>query len=266
MKHLLLLTTAVAAVTAGCGGSFPDTARVEAAPVAAASSARRGGPDPHVSRPVRIACLQDKSGSAALTRTPQLTLGELAPLIGLLRECGGELAVGIIHGSVRMQMARIRIERPPAPPKPPPSGAGNPLAEAEQESARHDYQIEFEKRLTNWETEVNSRLETFHSELGRLLKVSSDSRSSPVWAAVRRADVFLAESDTSWPEPPSRYAVVLSDGEDNTTRAASALSAGATWLMVNGDGKIGSLGSLNPKRFESVRAAFEDVVASERGK
>ena len=177
MKHLLLLfTPAVAIVTAGCG-SFPDGARVDAASAVTASP-QHLVPEQGVSRPVRIACVQDKSGSAAFTRTPQLDRDDLAPLIGLLRERGGEVGIGIIHGSVRMRMARIRIDRPPSPPATSPAGSENPLDEAEQESTRHADQVAYEKRLTDWETEVNNRLQTFYSDLAGVLKVPSDSRSS----------------------------------------------------------------------------------------
>lgn len=263
MKHLLLLIMAFAVVTAGCS-SYPNSARIDAAPVEAEATSQSDASDHGASRPVRIACVQDKSGSAALTRTPQLTLGDLAPLIELLRERGGELAIGIIHASLRLRMARLRIERPPAPPKSAPPGAGNPLDEAEQESARQDAQGKFDKKLADWEADVSSRLTVFHSELDVLLKAPSDSRSSPVWSAVSRGDLFLAESDTSWSQTPARYGVVLSDGEDNTVHDAPSLSAGAIWLIVNGDGKVGSLRKLNPERFESVPAAFAQVVARER--
>jgi hypothetical protein len=265
MKHVLLVSAAAAIVTGGCS-AFPDDPRVDAAPVVAAASPEHRGQEPGALRPVRIACVQDKSGSAVSTRTPQLRRDDLLPIIALLRERGGEVGVGIIHGSLRMRMARIRVDPPPSPPPTLPTGSANPLDEAEQESTRHADQIDYEKRLMDWETELNTRLEVFYAELAGLLKVPGDSRSSPVWSAIARADLFLAESDISWPEPPSRYGVVLSDGDDNTVHVVPALSAEAVWLIVNGDGKVGSLGGLKPKRFESVRAAFAEVVAIERGR
>lgn len=265
MKHHLVVIMVVAGATTDCG-SLPDSQRIDAVPVAAAASTPRAVPQNGMLRPVRIACIQDKSGSALLTRTPQLERDDLAPLIELIRERGGELAVGIIHASIRAGMARLRIDPSPLPPAPPASAARNPLDEAEQESARHDEQVAFEHKRTDWETEVNNRLETFHSDLDALLKVHSDSRTSPVWSAIERADLFLGESDASWSELPARYGIVLSDGEDNTVHTAPVLSAGAVWLIVNGDGRVGALGALKAKRFESVRAAFTEVVAIERGR
>ena len=211
--------------------------------------------------PVKIACLQDKTGSSE-DGVPQLTLKEVEVLIQMLRRCGGEIGFGLIRDRSNQALLRLRIEAPPAAP-PPPAKARNQFKEVENRAAHQKQMQAYEERLRLWQGEADQRIALFRSALEPLLARKANAPKTDVWGGVRRADLFLAESDAAWKQPTHRWAVFITDGKDNARGPGHVMSSNAAVVVVSGGtSNTGMLESLKPLRFEAPLAAFEFIVSS----
>lgn len=215
--------------------------------------------------PVKIDVMADKTASTQRTRTQQLQPADVDQLIDLLRLRGGDLAVGLIQDQSNRTLLRLRVKVPPSEPEAP-SQEGNAFEVAERmEKYKADKnQAAILKR--EWQAEVDADVEQFRGELSALLEREPNFRRTDVWGAIWRADLFLSESDAGWPQPTHRYLILVSDAQDNVKQPATPLRSGAKLILVNGSASLGSIASLNPERFESVAAAFDYVIANERGR
>lgn len=254
----ILAASAAMTLTTGCvdtpGATTPEA--TAAAPVPT--------PAPPPGPPVKLGVMNDKTGSAGETRTQQLTAADLDPLIELLRRRGGELALGLITDDSNRPLLRLRLDAPPAPPPPPPK-EGNAFEVAERMDAYRSARAAYEREAKEREDGAERRIEEFRRAAAELLSRKPDARRSDVWGAIQRADLFLAEEDAGWTRPPDRFIALISDAQDNARRPRAALRSGARLLVVNGAGSLGSVGSLDPVRFESPAAAWR-YVAAEGGK
>src|SRR5437870_10097206 len=86
---------------------------------------------------VKVAVLQDKTGSTSQTRTPQLSMKNMEDLVDFIRPCGGEIGFGLINEQSNASLHRLRINtRPSGEPKEPDHN-GNPImAQREMEKYR----------------------------------------------------------------------------------------------------------------------------------
>jgi hypothetical protein len=216
--------------------------------------------------PVKIALFQDKSGSTNWSRTPQLTETTVKILIDILKEKSGELAFGLFRDHSNKGLVRLRIDaRPAAPPEPEKTGRVYQDARAmnryRREKAQHD------EALERWEKEMEQRVKGFLADVRPLLEQPADARCTSIWEAVIRGDLYLAEDDASWPQPPHEWALYVTDGVHNCGPDRTArLKSGASLVVINGEAQTGNLASLQPKVFESIEAAFRYLSATEGGK
>src|SRR5439155_21863187 len=106
--------------------------------------------------PAKIALIIDKSKSAPNTRTPDVRLDDLDPLIDLLATCGGELAVGSIHDRLTEPFARLRFE-------PAPQGSENAKSRNRLRRRREEARLRraYEERLARWESDMAPRIQAF---------------------------------------------------------------------------------------------------------
>src|SRR5437667_3246420 len=162
------LTTLIFAtlVTAGCG-----TASKADAPVAEQAAAVQ------IASPVKVAFLQDKTGSANWTRTPQPTVDELQMLIDLLRQTGGELGVGLIRDQSNRGLLRLRIDPPPRPVAKPLKTL-RPFRDARRmEQYRKDTE-RYHGNLAGWTAETDRRIARFKTDALVLLDSPANARST----------------------------------------------------------------------------------------
>ena len=80
---------------------------------------------------------------------------------------------------------------------------------------------------------------------------------------MKRADLFLFESDSDAQTEPHRYAVLITDGIDDVGARPVPVHGGTRILMVNGAAQLGSLAVLKPQRLESIEAAIRYIVGVE---
>jgi hypothetical protein len=245
-------------VLAGCSGS-------------AASQGGTGATEVNLSAPavsarskVRVAVIQDKSLSTEETRTPQLRVEDLEPVVELLGQVGGELGVGVIHDRSNATFVRLRIEAPPQEPMAK-AAVENPLERRNQRSAYRKVKADFDNQQQAWQEEMQTRIGQFQSAAEPILAMEADAKRSPVWDAVKRTDLFLSESD-SFGAASHRYAVLITDGIDDVGARPVPVHAGTRVLLVNGAGQTGALGVLKPQCFESIEAAIRYVVGLEAQK
>lgn len=260
---IFTLVLALALAVFGCG--TPDAETLSAS--GAATTAETDVLDASLGAPLRVALVQDMTGSSEENMTPLLSHDQLRSLIALCRTDGGELTVGVIKENSNHVFARLTIERPPAPPvKAVPTG-GNAIAlQAARQKAEKAYAAEkagFTLRVAAWEDIIDRREADFLARVQQLLARLPDARRSDVHDAVRRADRFLAEDDAIFGAPSHRYLVAVSDCIDNVRKPAPQLTSGATFIVVNGAGSLGTLGELHPHQFESIDAAVRFIAAKE---
>jgi hypothetical protein len=215
--------------------------------------------------PVKIALFQDKSGSTGWTRTPQLTEATLKILTDLVKESSGELAFGLLRDRSNKGLVRLRVEPCPlAPSKPEKTKRVYQDSRAMTKYRRE--KVQHEEAMSHWEEEMDRRIKGFLSDIRPLLEQPPDAQCTSIWEAVTRGDLYLSEDDASWPLPPHKWAVYVTDGIHNCGPGKTAtLKSGATLVVINGDSQTGNLGPLQPKVFESIEAAFRYVKATEGG-
>lgn len=236
-------------------------------PGSTSSSATRNDSETVTSRqPVKICIVPDFSRSMRGTHTAQLQAEDLAPLVELLQQTGGEIAVGVVAED-DLPLLRLRIDPRPARPTTPPRTDDAP------EWARriNEYRAQlarYEQEDAQWQRIVAPRIDVFNRELSSLLARERNEMRSRVLEAVSRADLFLNVDDRAWGQPTRRYLILVSDGIDDVgtprrPRQIPALRSGATLFIVNGTGGSGSLSHLNPQNVESVSDAIRDIIARE---
>ena len=228
-----------------------------------ASTANASIPAKAVRSQLRIAVIQDKTLSTGETRTPQLKLEDMDPLVELLGQTGGELAVGVIHDRSNLTFARLRIDGGPEDPVAP-AQADNPLERRNQRTAYRKQKEEFDRQQQVWQDEMQTRIGEFQKAVDPMLSMAAGAKHSPVWDAVKRADLFLCESESDGNREPHRYALLITDGLDDVGARPVPVRSGARILMVNGAGQLGALAVLKPQRFESIEAAVRYIVGLER--
>jgi hypothetical protein len=214
-----------------------------------------------VCKPVRVAVLQDSSGSINWTGTPTLKGEDLDPLIDLLSCCGGELGFGLISDNSNRGLVRLTIDFPPTQPMEP-YKEGNPFKVAKKHEAYQREMDEFNRRLATWQEESEQRIVKFKAQVNAILQREKLARKTDVWDSVRRADLFLSEDDSAWGQTPFIYAVLITDGQDNVKKErVVTMKSGAKLLLVNSFDSIGALKDLNPLRFESIESALRFIIA-----
>lgn len=204
---------------------------------------------------VRIAILVDVSRSIERTFTPQVRADELEPAINIVRERGGELAVGLISDNSNVPLRRVRIE-PFLEPEPVEPTERNPFKRAQQRGAYEQALAAYKERRRRWEAEAESKIQDFKRELVGLLNRPADAPRTDICTALFRADLFLNEP--SWDHIPTRKIIVIvSDCQDNVHRVCPPLTdEQTTVIVVTGWADLGALLPFRPVRFESFSAAL----------
>jgi hypothetical protein len=207
--------------------------------------------------PLKIAILQDKSGSVDSTRTPRITMAQFDILIAALEKRGGSLAFGFIDDDSNKSFTTLRIAARPIPPVEP-SKEGNPFKVAEAQSKYKKEQEEFEINERQWRSETNQAIVAFRSAVTPLIEDRRRSRATDIYSGLNRADLYLAEADTTFSSDnsPKRYMLVISDGLDNMRRPLAEMRSQAQIILVNGSASIGAMKAFNPERFEGIEAAL----------
>jgi hypothetical protein len=214
-----------------------------------------------VCKPVKVAVVQDKTGSIDWTGTPTLKEENLDSLIDLLLYCGGELGFGLISDDSNKGLVRLTIDFPPAQPIEP-SREGNPYKVAKKLDAYQREMGDFNQRLAKWQEESEQRIIKFKAQVNAILNREKLARKTDVWDAVRRVDLFLSEDDSTWGQKPLLYAVLITDGQDNVKKErVVTMKSAAKLLLVNSFDNVGALKSLNPLKFESIESALQFIIA-----
>ena len=257
----LLILISVAGIACSTTGAAPPGVEATSAPV------------PCEAVPV-VALLLDKSRSAPLSLVSPLTIGDLDPLIELLRGCGGELAVGAIRDRAAAPMVRLYIQAPPDPPvRVSVPEVGNPMILAEQraraERAYNDRLAAYEPVSRRWAMATDGAIQSFRDRVRAIFEEPPTSPSTNIWAALRQADLFLSEtregrSVNQTPQIPIRHVLVaLSDGIQTTAGPAYRLQSKAELFVVNSAGETGVFAAMNARRFESFSATLRAVGAAD---
>jgi hypothetical protein len=224
--------------------------------------------------PVKVCILQDKSGSAGHTRTEQFTEAHIEPLLSLIRESGGEIAIGVIQEESDRSLTRVRMERTGSAPtvlgKRPDTGNAIKLIQLQKEwdAKKVEWkakQAAHEKALADHNAAMALRMSGFLRAIRPIIKRPANSPWTDIYGGLNRADLFLAEPDTIWHATPHKYLLIVSDGlhEGVDKPPVTVLRSDATLILANGAGSQGALEGLDPIRVESIDAAVEFIIASE---
>ena len=215
--------------------------------------------------PLRIVVLLDKSRSTVATRTPQVGLDDVAPLIETVAQMGGELAVGVIsdrdyerrHG-LPQSLLRLRIEPPPRRPTQL-GAAGNPIAALEQRTRLAEEAAAFQPKKKTWEQAVQEARRVFRDNLESILNAPANAQRTDVVSALMRANLFLNEPGS---EGSKKWLLCVGDGLHDATEEEQSppLSSSPGLAVVNGAGSTGMFAQFEPLRFESFEAATQYIV------
>jgi hypothetical protein len=229
----------------------PRTQQIDCPPQASV----KGHNPAALSNPVKVAVFLDKTGSWSQTQAEGLTVADLDPIFGLLRQVGGEVAIGLISDRSDRGLIRLRLERPTLVAPPCPDRRGNPYEVAVRVKKYEETAKKFAADQAAWEAKADQKIKAFVEEVQPLIAQLANSRRSDVNGALQRGEAFLSEPD-SW---GTRYLVLLSDCKDNVGAARPAIAS--KLIVTNGLASVPLLEDLKPVRFESVRAAILWIVA-----
>ncbi|HWQ28687.1 MAG TPA: hypothetical protein VNN12_06660 [Dehalococcoidia bacterium] len=152
---------------------YAVAAAVAASVLASACLPSPNPEQPLVLPPVRIAIVIDRLDDG--TRPSRESID---PLIDLVHERGGELAVGVVSGQER-PLVRLRIEAPS-----PPSKTGNRIADRHQRAA-------YEATVDAVDERARQDVAKFRAALDELFGLPLDGGSP--WPLLHQASVFLRE-------------------------------------------------------------------------
>jgi hypothetical protein len=206
----------------------------------------------------------DKSRSVKTARMSPIQEQDLKSLIDILRLTGGELTFGLIGESSDRPLQRLRIPVPPARPVKP--EVQNAFERAEQDAAFQEQIETYEANYQHWEEAVNQRINAFLEAARPRLQEPARDKTTDVYSALARAELFLNEPSEVWPGQTHRYIILNSDGIDTARGKSVKIKSGARLLLVNGRNSTGVLDSLDPLRFESKQAALDFIAATELGR
>ncbi len=211
---------------------------------------------------VKVVILLDKTGSSARHGVPNADSLAIAPLLELMTDVGGELAVGTIESVSENPLLRIRIEVPPIAPIDSSDLMPNVFLEAKVKAAYQKEMVSYTETLAQWKRSRDPSIKAFWLTLDSMISRPADQRATDIYNAVMRANTFLLESDASWNDSPLKYAILCSDGEHNSSSQPAIRPAdGVEYLLVPG-AREGCLAALKPVRFESLPAAIRYILAN----
>jgi hypothetical protein len=234
----------------------PRTQQIDCPPQASV----KGHNPAALSNPVKVAVFLDKTGSWSQTQAEGLTVADLDPIFGLLRQVGGEVAIGLVSDRSDRGLIRLRLERPTLIAPPCPDRRGNPYEVAVRVKKYEETVKKFAADQAAWEAKADQKIKAFVEEVRPVIAQLANARRSDVNGALRRGEAFLSEPDL-WGKPATRYMLLLSDCEDNVGAARPAIASETKLIVTNGLASVSSLEDLKPVRFESVRAAILWIVA-----
>ena len=227
LRRAVLL--AVGILAAGCNPAPQQTQPARPVPV----------------RPARIVVLADISESVLFHNVEAVGPEHLRQLAQLAARAGGEIA----FGTVPMPQDRSLVRASFSPPPTPPGRSSNVFRQMQVEGA-------YKRRLAEWEAVTGELVDWFVREAQVLLRPRRE-RGSPVFRALRMAEVFLTEHGAAG----LRVVLASTDGFDTTQDPpVQKLPDGTQFIVVNGDGSVGSLAHLRPLLFSNMSAAVEYVT------
>jgi hypothetical protein len=206
---------------------------------------------------LRIVVEQDKTGSANRNLTPQIETDDLLPLIELIRQSGGDLALGLVLETANRPFVRLHIEPPLVIP---------PLNEPSRELpvlAQNRQWAQYRRQKTARDAAEDARrrvqdkdIATFLNAAKSILDAPAKAKCTDFWGALDRAATLHNEPLGPAVPTPRMYTVVISDAEHNCGPYRGDKFPGQL-LMVNGNPGMGSFTStkIRVARFENLPAA-----------
>ena len=153
----------------------------------------------------------------------------------------------------------------PPPTQPSKPDVQNAFERAEQEALLQERLDKYAEDLNRWRDDVDSRVNSFMNAARGRLQGPMSGKTSPVYSALGRAELFLNEPAAVWGEQPRRFIIMNSDAVDTTKAKPVAIKSAATLMLVNGSGSLGVLATQHPLQFESVQSALDYIAAAEKG-
>lgn len=255
MKPFGLLVLLIA--VSGCGHSAAEsragTVAVEADARVAPIKVGVALDGTTMNSPLRVAVALDKTGSSEPNGVSSVTVDDFSALIGLIRNRGGELAVGLIQETSNRPLLRLRIEPPETEGTP--GAETNPYRRAEmQSSQRHKDSIRAK--------ELDDQITNFKRDLAARTSIPANAQRTALCEAIQRVDLFLQE-ESAWRDV-QRFAVFVTDGEDNVAKSpCSPMKSDSRLILIKGVGELGAFKNWSPLVFESPRAAFSWIESTQ---
>lgn len=238
---------------------------------------------PSATTPNRLVVVQDMTGSLEQHRVKRLQSQQLKPLLALLADKGGEIAVLNVCQDSNNPMQRLRIAQHPKfdpqklqnpiPPQPVDPNV-NPFQRREHEQAYQEafqtYRETLETDLAvvanhqqtvkDWRAKSQTESDRFLAEIKSLWEQPHNCPSTDIYGAISRAELFFNEDTSIWTREPQNWIVFITDGIHNTPNQAVSLSSNTKVLLVNGGDSIGIFQDIPHLPFEAPSAAIKHIV------
>jgi hypothetical protein len=208
-------------------------------------------------QPVVVGVMQDISLSGDRTRIPFISAQQLASLLEIVKENGGELGFGLIADQSNRTLIRVRIDRQPQAPVVA-AIERNPFFAVQQRKAYQRALKNYEKKLSQWNEEFAQASQLFIDSVAKDIH-GTRRGNTDVWGAVKRLNLFLAEDAASWGKEPLKFALLITDGENTVRKTKVIMTPVARVIIVNGSAAAGNLAELKPLAFESIDSAIRYI-------
>jgi hypothetical protein len=269
MRHSPFITVlAVVAMILVVATFFAAPAQDLAKPVPATKTVNQPGEiDGHVAdlqflhAQLRIVVEQDKTGSATRNLTPQIGADDLLPLIELIKQSGGDLALGLVLETANRPFARLHIEPPPFTPVLKEPSRDLPVLAQNRQWAQYRRQRNARDAADSARRgDQNRDIARFLPAAKSILETPAKAKCTDFWGAMDRAATFHNEPLGPVVPTPRMYTIIISDAEHNCGPYRGDKFPGQV-VMVNGNPGMGSLGStkIRVARFENLPAAVRFI-------
>ncbi|MFB2891618.1 hypothetical protein ACE1CI_01610 [Aerosakkonemataceae cyanobacterium BLCC-F50] len=237
---------------------------------------------PRQTAPATVGIFPDLSGSMTSARVAPLKFEDFQVVFESLQQTGGTIAFGAICDRSNRPLVRVTFPQPPrlepsqfnnpVKPEDPNSKRGNPFkkkkgkAEYEQhlqvyeQKSTQDRQTlaNFQQRFATLKKENQAQIAAIKPQVVAILNHPRNCRATDIQSAIQRANLLFQEPNSSFNQPPRRFAVFITDGLDTFSSQAARLSADKV-LLVNGTPSVGIFQTIPHSRFESPQTAVNNL-------
>jgi hypothetical protein len=199
---------------------------------------------------VKVIIVIDKTISILNNSIPRVSKYELNDLLDYISMYGGEIALSNISESSKDDLVKIRNHAFIKPHR----KKGQTAVQYSQEL----YEYEAKTKNKNFSNRLNSFLND--EKVDKIYDYSNLRKSSDVVGAIEMAHLYLTEPDLSWNDDICKYAIFVTDGEENIGKYELPEKFEGNIILVNRTQKPGIFANLKYQQVTSFDSAIRLII------